>query len=97
MLGLRGGTEDCTSADTVSRVDSPEPLLELRRQGWDRDFRGTVATYTALTHLDLSDTEIGREGGERFVRVLCKCTTLSLLDLSCNGISDVGKGRFRVS
>ena len=29
--------------------------------------------------------------------MLGKCTTLTLLDFSCNGIGDVGKGRLRVS
>ena len=65
MLDLRGGSEACTSAVTVCRVDSPEPLLELHRQGWVRDFCGTAGAVhntdspPSLRHGDR--TKRGRE------------------------------------
>jgi Leucine-rich repeat (LRR) protein len=52
---------------------------------------------TALTHLDLSSSDIGSAGAESFAGVLLQCTALSVLDLTYNDIEDVGKGRLRAS
>ncbi len=48
-------------------------------------------------HLDLRENKIGTDGTESLAGVLGQCAALANLNLGCNGIAAVGKGRLRGS
>jgi hypothetical protein len=54
---------------------------------------GVLAQCTALSHLDLSDNQIGPGGAGKLAGVLGQCPALELLDLSYNSIGSVGNRR----
>ena len=75
--------------DRHTRAASRLSRTQIDRSYWGTEFRS-------------SDGAVPRDGSPRsqshsFARVLSQCTVLDHLDLSCNGIGDVGKGRLRAS
>ena len=53
-----------------------------------------LAQCLALTHLDLSDNQIGPAGAESFAGVLARCSALAHLNQYSNGIRHAGAESF---
>ena len=75
--------------DRHTRAASRLSRTQIDRSYWGTEFRS-------------SDGAVPRDGSPRsqshsFARVLSQCTVLDHLDLSCNGIGDVVKGRILTS
>ncbi len=72
-----------TNTITIDLTHLKNPTNEFRAGGgWSENLVGVLGQYPSLTHLDLSNNEIGDVRTERLVTVLTQSRSMSNLDLS---------------